>query len=283
MSNEANIILGLLSSDSMVTHSKLIAHAIGLNEAVAYASLIAKSAYYERNNLLDDDGYFYCTINDLQESTALTRDQQEKVIKKLVKLGLISYKRKGLPAKRFFKLTVDVDKVKEIIDIGIKKSNELKQYKCKQHTANKIAENPQTRCRKTRKQDTGKSVNKMSENPQQNINNININKQNISNKNNTTNNSDTKQIIQNEVYDLYLQEICRDKLGLSALTIDCLKRLISEYGGEKVVEAIKISVYQNKRSLRYIEGVLKKQKKEGEASVKPKGDTKQEIDWSKFD
>ena len=130
-----------------------------------------------------------------------------------------------------------------------------------------------------------------------NINNNNINNNNINN-NNTTNTKYSKSTNKEnnsgssglnadeenkEVYDLYLQEISRDKLGLSALTIDCLKRLIAEYSGEKVIEAIKISVYQNKRSLRYIEGVLKKQKKEGEESVKPKRDTKQEIDWSKFD
>ena len=140
-----------------------------------------------------------------------------------------------------------------------------------------------------------------------NINNNNINNNNINNNSNNINTTTTKYITNTkyskstnkennsgssglnadeedkEVYDLYLQEISRDKLGLSALTIDCLRRLIAEYSGEKVIEAIKISVYQNKRSLGYIEGVLKKQKKEGEVLARSKRDTKQEIDWSKFD
>ena len=305
MSNKASIILNLLSAEHTMTYNRLIANAIGLNEAVAYASLIAKFAYYERNNLLDEEGYFYCTINDLQKSTSLTKEQQNRVIKRLVKLGLILYKRKGIPPKRFIKIVTCYDKITEIINNGIEKNNELELQEAGQTYINQHkSENPTYKGGKTRLIKEVKPDLQKSENPTQNINNINIKSKykDINNNINTTTkyttntkyskstnkennsssglNSDEEN---KEVYDLYLQEISRDKLGLSALTIDCLKRLISEYGGEKVVEAIKISVYQNKRSLRYIEGVLKKQKKEGEESVKPKRDTKQEIDWSKFD
>lgn len=299
MSNEANIILGLLSSDSMVTHSKLIAHAIGLNEAVAYASLIAKFAYYERNNLLDEEGYFYCTAIDLEEATCLKRRQQEKAIKVLKENNLIFYKIKGIPAKRYFKINCDTDVIKEVINKGLERDKELKKAR---NSENKNVQNVQTRKYETCKLESTKCTSSNVQNVHENINiNIKNKYKDINNNINTTtkyttntkyskstnkeNNSGSLNAGEEnkEVYDLYLQEICRDKLGLSALTIDCLKRLISEYGGEKVVEAIKISVYQNKRSLRYIEGVLKKQKKEGEASVKPKGDTKQKIDWSKFD
>lgn len=301
MSNEANIILGLLSSDSMVTHSKLIAHAIGLNEAVAYASLIAKFAYYERNNLLDEEGYFYCTAIDLEETTCLKRRQQEKAIKVLKENNLIFYKIKGIPAKRYFKINCDTDVIKEVINKGLERDKELKNAR---NSENKNVQNVQTRKYETCKQESTKCTSSNVQNVHENINiNIKSKYKDINNNINTTTNNTTNTKYSKstnkendsgssgldaddnnkEVYDLYLQEISRDKLGLSALTIDCLRRLIAEYSGEKVIEAIKISVYQNKRSLRYIEGVLKKQKKEGKESVKPKRDTKQEIDWSEFD
>lgn len=296
--SDTNIILNLLNAENTMTYNKLIAHAIGLNEAVAYASLIAKQAYYERNGLLDDEGYFYCTIVDLQESTTLTRDQQDKVIKKLVKLELMSYKRKGLPAKRFFKINNDVSKIKKIINEGINKNNEFKQGKNKQHTTNKIEENPQTVLRKNHKQYSGKSTNSIEENPQENNINKYTNKINIisssskepqPNKQSTVQTDDSVSDEIKAVFELYNREISRNSLGCSSLEIEKIKELIAIYSVEKITNAIKVAVFQNKRSLAYIEGVLKNNNKpkngiEGrEKDDKPKRNTTKEIDWSAFD
>ena len=296
--SDTNIILNLLNAENTMTYNKLIAHAIGLNEAVAYASLIAKQAYYERNGLLDDEGYFYCTIVDLQESTTLTRDQQDKVIKKLVKLELMSYKRKGLPAKRFFKINNDVSKIKKIINEGINKNNEFKQGKNKQHTTNKIEENPQTVLRKNRKQYSGKSTNSIEENPQENNINKYTNKINIissssskepqPNKQSTVQTDDSVSDEIKAVFELYNREISRNSLGCSSLEIEKIKELIAIYSVEKITNAIKVAVFQNKRSLAYIEGVLKNNDKlesrgGKKANDKPKRNTTKEIDWSAFD
>lgn len=287
MSREADIILNLLNSDNTMTYNKLIAHAIGLNEAVAYASLIAKQAYYERNGLLDDEGYFYCTATDLEEVTCLKRRQQEKAIKILKENNLIFYKVKGVPAKRYFRINCDTEVITKVIKSGLSKSKDLKNNK---NSENKNVQNVQTRMYKTCKQASTERTNKSVQNVQENNINKYITKYNnkisnssISSKGKVEEKTSTVQTEHEEVFNLYLQEISRDRLGLSSLTIQCLKHLIREYGNEKVVEAIKMSVYQNKRSLRYIEGILKNKNKEGEKVAKYNRDTKQEIDWSKFD
>lgn len=55
---------------------------------------------------------------------------------------------------------------------------------------------------------------------------------------------------------LYLREIS-NKSCCSPLETDKLSKLISEYGADKVKEAIEIAVMRNRRSLAYIEGILK--------------------------
>ena len=55
---------------------------------------------------------------------------------------------------------------------------------------------------------------------------------------------------------LYLREIS-NKACCSPLETDKLSKLISEYGADKTTEAIEIAVMRNRRSLAYIEGILK--------------------------
>lgn len=99
----------LLNPANTVTINRPLAHALGTNEAIIYSALIAKQAYYKQRKMLDEDGYFFCTISDLQESTGLTRYQQDGAIKKLIEANLIDCCKKGIPARRFFRANDNVD------------------------------------------------------------------------------------------------------------------------------------------------------------------------------
>ena len=87
-------IFKLLNPDNTVNFNRPLAHALGTNEAIIYSALIAKQAYYDQRNMLDEDGYFYSTISDLQESTGLTRYQQDSAIKNLTEVNLIECRKK---------------------------------------------------------------------------------------------------------------------------------------------------------------------------------------------
>ena len=76
MQAEITPLLQALNPENIGTYNRLLARAIGLSEAVAYASLVAKFIYYSNNDLLDDEGFFYSTVEDLEESTSLSKKQQ---------------------------------------------------------------------------------------------------------------------------------------------------------------------------------------------------------------
>ena len=107
-----------LNPDNTVNFNRPLAHALGTNEAIIYSALIAKQAYYDQRNMLDEDGYFYSTISDLQESTGLTRYQQDSAIKNLTEVNLIECCKKGIPARRFFRVNSDADLLRTLLQNG---------------------------------------------------------------------------------------------------------------------------------------------------------------------
>lgn len=106
-----NTILNLLRSDGYITVNKTLACNIGLAPATIFSELASKFNYFNTRNELRE-GYFYCTIPDLQKNTGLKKDEQDTAINKLINFGLIEKKVKKLKGdeapKRYFKIVDDV-------------------------------------------------------------------------------------------------------------------------------------------------------------------------------
>lgn len=118
-------IFKLLNPDNTVNFNRPLAHALGTNEAIIYSALIAKQVYYKQREMLDGEGWFYSTVNDLEESTALTKRQQCCSVKVLVAAGLVESEKRGMPARRCFRVVKDVDLLKSYLARGIEKMFEL--------------------------------------------------------------------------------------------------------------------------------------------------------------
>ena len=118
-------IFKLLNPDNTVNFNRPLAHALGTNEAIMYSALIAKQVYYGQREMLDAEGWFYSTVNDLEESTALTKRQQCCSVKVLIAAGLIKSKKRGMLARRCFRVVKDVDLLKSYLAKGIEKMFEL--------------------------------------------------------------------------------------------------------------------------------------------------------------
>ena len=112
-----NGIFNILNPDNTITVNRPLAHALGLSEAITYAALIAKCYYYMQRDMLDN-GWFYSTVPDLQESTALSEYQQKRCITNLVKSGLIRTENRGMPAKRSFIIVDDIELLQKYIADG---------------------------------------------------------------------------------------------------------------------------------------------------------------------
>ena len=114
-------ILERLNPTNTGSYNRPIAHALGLGAAVVYSALISKYEYYYKHNMLDEDGFFYSTIADLQESTSMGKCQQSNAIKVLTDARLVEVCRRGMPAKRYFRVRDDV----ELLDKFLKQGKEI--------------------------------------------------------------------------------------------------------------------------------------------------------------
>ena len=92
----------LLSSTAFIVLNKELARQVGLKEAVLLADLISKEEYFIANGMTD--GWFFNTEANIEKDTTLTPYQQRRCLKTLKDKGLIEVKRKGIPAKQYFKI-----------------------------------------------------------------------------------------------------------------------------------------------------------------------------------
>jgi len=67
-------------------------------------ALFLSQALYWSKRTKDPEGWFYKTIEDWQEETGLTREEQLTIKKKLTNLGFLDVKKKGVPATNHFKI-----------------------------------------------------------------------------------------------------------------------------------------------------------------------------------
>ena len=134
----------LMQGGSVVLNKDLI-RAIGLDAALLYSELCSKEEYFERRGDLTEDGFFFNTIENMEKDTTLSRYQQDKAIKLLVKLNLIEFEKRGMPAVRYFRV-MDNDEIFNVvsavnIDNNIAKNSQTDMQKTNKLTCKKLAPN----------------------------------------------------------------------------------------------------------------------------------------------
>jgi len=120
-----NALFQLLNPNNTISVNRPLAHAVGLNEAFVYGALVAKFYWYSEREMLDN-GWFYSTVPDLQESTALSEKQQKRCIDNLIKAGLIRCELRGMPAKRSFFIVEDTDLIQRLLSEGEAAMHQIK-------------------------------------------------------------------------------------------------------------------------------------------------------------
>lgn len=110
-----NSLLQLISTDDHIVVSKKLARRLSLNESVILGELITEYLYHESHNILTEDDYFYCTVENLEQNVFLNEFFQRKAIKHLCEEGLITVEKRGMPAKRYIRL--NKDRIEEFITI----------------------------------------------------------------------------------------------------------------------------------------------------------------------
>ena len=128
----------LLMSSNYYTLNKQIVKSLGIESAFLLIILIEAS-----DGLADEDGWFYQTIEKIEELTGIGRHKQDKIIKDLIELKILEQKNKGVPCKRYFKINYSM--IENLVFFNPQTSlSENDKLDCKKET-NWSAENSQTR------------------------------------------------------------------------------------------------------------------------------------------
>ena len=142
-------ILQLISTSNFITVNKDLIKVLGLEEAILLGELASEYDYWNNKNEIED-GYFYSTIENIEEKTTLTAYKQRKCLENLKNKGIIDIQIRGIPAKRYIK--INEEKVIEIFN-------------------NKLLKNLTTGCKKISQLEV-KKLNGNNNNINNNINNI---------------------------------------------------------------------------------------------------------------
>lgn len=126
MEEKLSALFQLINPDNSMSVNRYLAHSMGVAETIIYSALISKYTYYKSKGKLTDGGWFYSTIEDLQESTTYAVKAQRTAIKHLSELGLIESKIMGMPAKRYFRLRSDIEVLEVLIARGQVTCEELR-------------------------------------------------------------------------------------------------------------------------------------------------------------
>lgn len=128
-------ILKFLASDGFLTVNKHIAKAVGLDAAVLLAELASSYNYFETAGQLTD-GMFYETVERIEENTTLSKYQQAKAVKVLEGAGILTTKKIGIPAKRYF--SINEDAVLALVDHKKSKNSTTVSEKTKPQEVKKL-------------------------------------------------------------------------------------------------------------------------------------------------
>jgi len=91
----------VLSRNNYLTVNKLVMKSIGITESILLSELCYRRQFLARAGKLTEDGFFYATVEDVEEETTLSDYAQRKILDKLKDMGLVAVERRGLPAKRY--------------------------------------------------------------------------------------------------------------------------------------------------------------------------------------
>lgn len=132
----------LLMSSNYYTLNKQVVKTLGIEPAFLLTILIEAS-----DGLADNEGWFYQTIETLEELTGLSRHKQNKIIQDLIEAKILFQENRGTPCRRFFKISFQ-----EIENLVFKKMEtsllKIDKLDCKKLT-NYSVKNSQTSLSKT--------------------------------------------------------------------------------------------------------------------------------------
>ena len=96
------LALEIFRTDAFLAINKKLIKVLGLEKALFISNLIDKYKYFQKREMLTEDGAFYNTHEDQIYEIGLTEYQIRKCKKELIKMGILKTEKRGVPAKEFY-------------------------------------------------------------------------------------------------------------------------------------------------------------------------------------
>ena len=94
-------ILSLVGGRNYILYNRPIAKALGIEASILLGELASEQQYWEETERIEN-GYFYSTVDNLMDRTALTKGKIRSSIKLLNSIGILDIRENGLPKRRYF-------------------------------------------------------------------------------------------------------------------------------------------------------------------------------------
>lgn len=94
-----HLVKEILISNSFFVMNKKIVKKFDADTALLLSSFAEAEIAFS-----DDNGWFFQTIETVEEMTGLQRKKQERCIKKLIENGILEQKNMGIPRRRYFRI-----------------------------------------------------------------------------------------------------------------------------------------------------------------------------------
>ena len=124
----------LLMAGNFLAINKTVMQKLGLETAVLLSS-------FAEADRLSNDGWFYQTIDTVEKHTTLSRHKQDKAIAQLEQLQILETDRRGIPAKRYFKIDYDILASYLFVNNSQASLSKINKLECKKLTTNKEISN----------------------------------------------------------------------------------------------------------------------------------------------
>ena len=97
----------ILSQNSWWVLNKSITTLLGLDASFLLSDLITRFEYWKKRGLLDEEGFFFVTKEEIEIDTTLSAYRQTTALRILESYKFVSSKRKGIPSKLFYRVSLD--------------------------------------------------------------------------------------------------------------------------------------------------------------------------------
>ena len=102
----------ILSQSSWWVINKAVTKSIGIDASLILSDLMSKHEYFLNRGMIDEQGFFFNTRDNIENDTTIPIYRQNKAIEILKQYGLVEITNKGIPPKTRFKLNFkNIDKL----------------------------------------------------------------------------------------------------------------------------------------------------------------------------